>query len=120
MNRLIFELIRIFDQRCENDIEDLALVTPSTEFDIGRIPVMKFLVSRGVDLNQMGESRYMGPGYPIVYAVMAGAVERVRWLLDRGANPELRDSYGNAVSYVEVMGSEEMRNVVAEGVRAGK
>ncbi|KAF5879326.1 putative ankyrin repeat protein [Botrytis fragariae] len=98
----------------------VALVTPSTEFDIGRIPVMELLVSRGADVNQKEESRYMVPGYPIVYAVMAGAVERVRWLLDRGANPELRGSYGSAVSYVEVMGSEEMRCVVAEGLRAGK
>ncbi|TGO21617.1 hypothetical protein BPAE_0209g00030 [Botrytis paeoniae] len=98
----------------------VALVTPSIEFDIGRILVMELLVSRGADVNQKEESRYMVPGYPIVYAVMAGAVERVRWLLERGANPELRGSYGSAVSYLEVMGSEEMRSVVAEGVRARK
>ncbi|TGO50352.1 hypothetical protein BCON_0185g00030 [Botryotinia convoluta] len=98
----------------------VAPVTPSTEFDIGRIPVMDLLVFHGADVNQKEESRYMGPGYPIVYAIMAGAVERVRWLLEQGANPELRGSYGSAVSYVEVMGSEKMRSVVEEGVKAGK
>ncbi|KAF7907271.1 uncharacterized protein EAF01_004858 [Botrytis porri] len=96
----------------------MALVTPSTEFDISRIPVMELLVSHGANVNQKEESRYMGPGYPIVYAVMAGAVERVCWLLEQGANPELGGSYGSAVSYVEVMGSEEMRSVVVEGVKA--
>ncbi|KAF7957864.1 hypothetical protein EAE96_003432 [Botrytis aclada] len=98
----------------------VALVTPSTEFDIGRILVMELLVSHGTDVNQKEESKHMVPGYPIVYAAMAGAVEIFRWLLGRGANPELRGSYGSAVSYVEATGSEEMRSLVAEGVRAGK
>ncbi|KAM0144617.1 hypothetical protein ACHAP3_000647 [Botrytis cinerea] len=96
----------------------VAPVTPSTEFDIGRVPVMELLISHGADVNQKEESRHMIPGYPIVYAVMAGAVERVHWLLEHGANPELRGSYGSAVSYVEVMGSEKMKRVVAEGVKA--
>ncbi|KAI9644800.1 hypothetical protein NHQ30_006827 [Ciborinia camelliae] len=95
-------------------------VNPSKEFDIGRIPVMDLLVSHGADVNQKKESRYMVPGYPIMYAVMAGAVERVNWLLEHGANPELKGSYGSAVDYVEAMGSENMKRVLEEGMKARK
>ncbi|TVY42841.1 hypothetical protein LSUB1_G003746, partial [Lachnellula subtilissima] len=51
-------------------------VTPSREFDVGRIPVMALLVERGADVNQAEESRHMVARYAIVHAVMAGAVER--------------------------------------------
>lgn len=97
-----------------------ALVTTSREFDIARIPVMELLVSHGVDLNEKEESRYMVPGYPIVYAVMVGAVERVNWLLEHGANLELKGSYGSAVNYGELMRSEEMKRAIRAGVNARK
>ena len=97
-----------------------APVTPSRKFDIGRIPVMDLLVSHGADVNQKEESKHMVPGYPIMYAIMAGAVERVNWLLEHGANPELKGSYGSAVGYVEAMGSEKIKRVVEEGVKARK
>ncbi|KAL4919541.1 hypothetical protein BDW62DRAFT_41209 [Aspergillus aurantiobrunneus] len=61
---------------------------PSKEFDSSRIPVMALLVERGADINQ-----YQGPqkgnqvpNYAIVGAAMAGAIERVRWLLENGAD----------------------------------
>ena len=93
-------------------------VTPSMEFDVGRIPIMELLLERGgIDVNEKEASRYMVPGYAIVYAVMAGAVQRVKWLLTRGANPELEGAGGSAVDYAGKMGSEEMKKVVDEGVR---
>lgn len=50
---------------------------------------------------------------------MAGAVERVRWLLERGADPEVRGPWGSAVSCANLFpGSNEMKAVVAEGVLA--
>ncbi|KAJ6118859.1 hypothetical protein N7471_013479 [Penicillium samsonianum] len=62
------------------------------EFDASRIPIMALLVDRGADVNQGGESRLVAH-HPIMYAVMAGAVERVRWLLERGADPEARGAW---------------------------
>jgi hypothetical protein len=65
-------------------------VAPSEEFDTSMIPVMELLVERGADVNQMEETRHVTHRYAINYALSAGAVERVRWLLEHGANPELR------------------------------
>lgn len=96
----------------------VAAVTPSREFDAGRIPVMALLVERGADVNRVQESRNMEARYAVVHAVMAGAVERVRWLLERGANPEARGAWGSAVEYAGLLGSEEMKRVMEEGVRA--
>ncbi|KAK7409427.1 hypothetical protein QQX98_008388 [Neonectria punicea] len=91
-------------------------VTPSREFDAGRVPIMALLVENGADVNEKFESRHMNPQYPIVNAVMAGAVERVKWLLDQGADPSLRGAFGSAAEYAQKMGSEEMKRVV-EGKR---
>lgn len=59
----------------------------SRESDIGRIPVMEFLVERGADVNQRMETRYVEPRYALLLAAMAGAVERARWLIEHGADP---------------------------------
>ncbi len=93
-------------------------MTPSKECDQSRIPVMALLVERGADVNQAEKSRHMVARYAIVHAVMAGAVERVRWLLEQGAVAELKGAYGSAVTYATQMGSEEMRPVIDEMVRA--
>ena len=95
-------------------------VTPSKEFDESRIPVMALLVERGADVNKEEISRHMVAKYAIVHAVMAGAVERVRWLLQHGADPELKGAYGSAVRYATLMGSEEMKSVFDEWTRAKK
>ena len=95
-------------------------VTSSKEFDQSRIPTMALLVERGADVNQEFKSRHMVARYAILRAVMAGAVERVRWLLEHGADPELTGPYGNAVTYATRMRSEEMRSVLDEWVSAKK
>ena len=95
----------------------VARVTPSKEFDTSRIPVMALLVERGADVNKEHKSRRMVPKYAILLAVMAGAVERVRWLLEHGADPELKSGLSSAVSYGTRLGSEEMRSVFEEWAR---
>ncbi|KAL5337724.1 ankyrin repeats-domain-containing protein [Aspergillus crustosus] len=74
------------------------VIIPNKEFDSSRIPAMALLVEHGADVNQ-----HKGPqkgnqeaGYAIVEAVMAGAVERVRWLLEHGADPTRRGPWGSA------------------------
>ncbi|KAH8645454.1 ankyrin repeat-containing domain protein [Xylariales sp. PMI_506] len=93
-------------------------VSPSREFDTSRIPTMGLLVERGADVNQRQESRHMVLGYAIVHAVKAGAVERVKWLLEQGANPEVRGAWGSAVEFANVQGSDGMKQVLTEGVKA--
>ncbi|PCG90738.1 Hypothetical protein PENO1_097540 [Penicillium occitanis (nom. inval.)] len=93
-------------------------VTPTKEFDTSKIPVMELLVERGADVNHAEVTRYRVPRYAIVHAVMAGAVERVRWLLEHGANPELKGGWGCAVTYARSLGSEEMRQVIEDGLAA--
>ena len=95
-------------------------VEPSKEFDESRIPVMELLMEHGADVNQREVSRHMVAGYAVVHAVMAGAVERVRWLLERRADPEATGAWGSAVQYARALGSEEMRRVLEEGVAARK
>lgn len=87
-------------------------VTSSKEFDISRIPVMEMLVEHGADVNQVEDSRYVLAQYPIVYAAMAGAVERVKWLLAHGADPEAEGGHGNAIDYAKFRGSTEMKRVL--------
>lgn len=87
------------------------------EFDMSRIPVMNLLVERGADVNQLGESRLVAH-HPIMYAALAGAVERVKWLLEQGADPEARGAWGSAAEYVATMGSNEMKSVMEAGIRA--
>jgi len=87
-------------------------VTSSKEFDSNRIPVMALLVENGADVNRMEDPRYVLAQYPIVNAAMAGAVERVKWLLAHGADPEAEGGFGSAVDYAKWKGSTEMKRVL--------
>ncbi|CDM36009.1 hypothetical protein DTO013E5_5504 [Penicillium roqueforti] len=89
-------------------------VVPSREFDTSRIPVMALLVGRGADVNQREESRHMVAQYAIVYAAMAGAVERVKWLLEHGADPYIKGNWGSAAEYALTSGNEEITKVIGE------
>ncbi|KAJ5587556.1 uncharacterized protein N7459_003321 [Penicillium hispanicum] len=93
-------------------------VTISKEDDRSRIPVMALLVERGADLNQKERAKQLMPGYSIMEAAMVGAVERVRWLLEHGANPEATGGWGNAVQRASRDGNEEMQRVITEGLAA--
>ncbi|KAI9720506.1 MAG: hypothetical protein M1828_005677 [Chrysothrix sp. TS-e1954] len=89
-------------------------VRQTWEEDVSRIPVMELLVERGADVNRRDESRHMVPRLPVLLATMAGAVGRVRWLLDHGADPEKDGTHGNAVDQAHRHGSEEMKKVIKE------
>ncbi|KAF5664465.1 hypothetical protein FHETE_7056 [Fusarium heterosporum] len=88
------------------------LVAPGEEFDRARIPVMEVLVEHGAGVNDKFNSRYVTPKYPIVNAVMAGAVERVKWLLSQGADPDLKGRWGSARDYAKKVASDEMKHVL--------
>ncbi|KAF5711525.1 hypothetical protein FMUND_8920 [Fusarium mundagurra] len=88
------------------------LVTPSKEFDEARIPVMELLVKNGARVNDKLISRHVTAEYPIVNAVMAGAIERVKWLLSQGADPDLKGQFGSARDYAGKLSSDEMKRVL--------
>lgn len=91
-------------------------VMSSKEFDESRIPVMALLVEHSADVNAAEDKRLVLAQYPIVLAAMAGAVERVKWLLARGADPKLKGNFGNAVEYAKWRGSTEMKSVLGIAV----
>lgn len=88
------------------------LVHPSAEFDKSRIPAMALLVENGAGVNNKLETQHVTAQYPIVNAVMAGAVERVKWLLSQGADPDLKGQYGSARDYAKFRSSDEMKQVL--------
>ena len=88
-----------------------AIASQTEEFDTSRIPAMAALIAHGADVNQKEESPHMTAVYPLVYAVQVGAVRRARWLLEHGADPDLKGHYGSAAEYASIMGSEEMKDL---------
>lgn len=94
---------------------------PSKGFDESRIPIMALLLERsgrGANfINQAEISRWVVPRYAIVHAVQARAVERVKWLMDHGADPELRGGSGTATRRAQFV-SQEMRDIIDEHVKA--
>ncbi|KAL5003255.1 hypothetical protein BDV10DRAFT_191108 [Aspergillus recurvatus] len=90
--------------------------TPGKGFDRSMIPVMALLVERGAEVNQyQGPQRgNQVPNYAIVEAVKAGAVARVRWLLENGADPTKRGSWGNAAEYAAKMENKRLLSHIME------
>ena len=95
-------------------------IHPTEEFDVGRIPIMQLLVERGADVNKREEHHSNAPRFPIQSATMVGAVQRVKWLLDHGADPTVEAGFMSAVVLAQRIGSTEMREVVDQGVTAKK
>ncbi|KAI1030246.1 hypothetical protein LB504_010313 [Fusarium proliferatum] len=97
-------------------IPHTGLVQPSAEFDKSRIPIMALLIENGAGVNDKLETKHMTAQYPIVNAVMAGAFERVKWLLSQGADPDLQGQYGSARDYAKFRSSDEMKQVLGVSV----
>ncbi|RGP62525.1 ankyrin repeat domain-containing 17 [Fusarium longipes] len=98
---------------CPNgSVPNIRRVEPSADFDKSRIPVMELLLENGADVNHRIETRHLEEFYPIVNAVKAGAVERVKWLLSKGADPDLKGPWGSARDYAKRDSSDEMKRVL--------
>ncbi|CAG7562031.1 unnamed protein product [Fusarium equiseti] len=96
----------------EGSVPNIRRVEMSVDFDKSRIPVMELLLQHGGDVNHRLETRHMEELYPIVNAVKAGAVERVKWLLSKGADPDLKGPWGSARDLAKRDSSEEMNRVL--------
>ncbi|CZR65974.1 uncharacterized protein PAC_15874 [Phialocephala subalpina] len=60
----------------------------------GGIPVMKYLIARGVDVNAIGSMVGSREGTPLHYAVALKSEEKINLLLDAGADKTIKTSYG--------------------------
>ncbi|KAF2679072.1 ankyrin [Lentithecium fluviatile CBS 122367] len=77
----------------------------------GRIDVLGVLVENGGDVDEVGEADGDGPaGTPLNVAATEGREDVVRWLLERGANGDVRDSEGRTVG--DILG--EMGRVITK------
>ena len=93
-----------------------------------RLPVMLYLLDRGADLNaikwQHDAQAYnlwsrFGLGTPLHHAVMSGYIDRVRLLLDHGADTTMMDSNGDtALQLAQEKGRADIVSLLAE-MRAG-
>ncbi|KAL9094066.1 MAG: hypothetical protein Q9165_003736 [Trypethelium subeluteriae] len=94
---------------------------PTPEFDRDRIPVMELLLQHGADINgdERQGRRDRTPGLPVTYAVMARAVERVKWLLENGADPTIRGYPSSAAELgLSDLVDEDMHKVMRDGIAA--
>ncbi|RAK80777.1 ankyrin [Aspergillus fijiensis CBS 313.89] len=76
--------------------------------DRAQIPIMELLVERGAKVNAAEETQHMTHRYALVYAVVAGARYRVRWLLAKGADPDLRGPFGSARENAQRTGRQDL------------
>jgi ankyrin repeat protein len=65
-----------------------------------RIPMLEYLVGLGLEVNAPDDAVTISEddrgrvGTPISYAVMWGRVEEATWLLEKGADPGRKSTYG--------------------------
>ncbi|KAF2108166.1 ankyrin repeat-containing domain protein [Lophiotrema nucula] len=69
-----------------------------------RIPMLEYLVGLGLDVNAMDDAIKVADddagrgqwGSPLQYSIKWGRVEEARWLLDHGADPDLKTPWGGS------------------------
>ncbi|KAF5247457.1 hypothetical protein FANTH_6365 [Fusarium anthophilum] len=96
----------------DGSVPSIRLVEPSADFDKSRIPIMDLLLENGGDVNRRLETGHMEELYPIINAVKAGAIERVKWLLSKGADPDLKGPLGSARDYAKRFSNDGMKQLL--------
>jgi hypothetical protein len=65
-----------------------------------RIPMLEYLVGLGLDINAMDDAIKIADdgrgqrGTPLHYAIVWGRVEETKWLLEHGADPDKKPTWG--------------------------
>lgn len=92
-----FDLLLHHGARIENS-QPLHMAAASPEDDVGRFPMLEYLLRKGCDVNAGDDDddargfRAVGP--PLLYAVRQGQVRRAKWLLGHGADARIEGSGG--------------------------
>ena len=89
--------------------------TWAKEFTDETKAVMERLLSLGRDINQQDDARgYKGRGTPLCNAAIQGSIETVRFLLEHGADPSVKNRWGNTA---DKEAESEDRSDIAEVIR---
>ena len=84
----VFDMLLHYGAKLESS-QPLHMAAASQE-ESGSIPMMEYLIGKGVDVNASDEARaFQAVGPPLFYAVRQGQVEKVRWLFGLGADPRV-------------------------------
>lgn len=112
----VFDLLLQHGAKLENS-QPLHMAAAGQE-DAGRIPMMEYLVGKGVDVNGSDEARgFRAVGPPLFYAIRQGQVEKVRWLLGHGADPRVEAKGGaTALRMAEQTGLGEVIGLVRKAL----
>lgn len=113
----VFDLLLRNGAKLENS-QPLHMAAASQE-DTGRIPMMEYLIGKGVDVNRSDEARgFQAVGPPLFYAIRQGQLEKVRWLLGHGADPRVEGRGGATVlRMAEQTGMEELAREVRKALQ---
>lgn len=80
----------------------------------GGVPVMRFLLDRGVDVNAPSPHS----GTPLHHAVRLSHKERVQVLLDHGADPTIKNALGQtAAERALAMGRPDIAEIISSASR---
>lgn len=116
----VFDLLLQHGAKIENS-QPLHMAAASQE-DSGRIPMMEYLIGKGVDVNGSDEARGLqAVGPPLFYAISQGQVEKARWLLRHGADPRVDGRGGvTALQMSEQTGMDEVVRLVKEALERAR
>lgn len=81
----------------------------------GNWPMAEWLLARGADINASAEV-YQCPATALHFAVENKPLERIRWLLDHGADPGIRDGKfdSDARGWASFLGRDEIVRIIDE------
>jgi ankyrin repeat protein len=76
-------------------------------------PMAEWLAAHGCDINAVAEV-YQCPATALHFAVEQGNLDRIRWLLDLGADPSIRDGKydADALGWAEFFGNAEAADLI--------
>ncbi len=86
----------------------------------GNWPMAEWLLARGADVNAIAEV-YQCPATALHFAVENKPAERIRWLLDHGADPAIRDGKfdSDARGWASFLGRDEIVRIIDEHLALG-
>jgi ankyrin repeat protein len=81
----------------------------------GNWPMAEWLLARGADINAIAEV-YQCPATALHFAVENKPPERIRWLLDQGADPGIRDGKfdSDVRGWATFLGRDEIVRIIDE------
>ena len=89
----VFDLLLAHGAKLENS-RPLHAAVESVNEEMERFPMMAHLLDLGVDINGTDFARRLAT--PLHHAVHAFKIERARFLLERGADPHIKNYYGHS------------------------